>query len=212
MKTLIFDLDETLIHCLDDHDMKTDDKPAGDKEKKQRPKFDAVVPIKYSKEEVINANLYFRPGAIECLTKLKKHFEIVIFTASHPCYANRIIDMLDPQHSIISYRLFRDNCHKTADGVHIKDLRIIANRNPQDLILVDNAAHSYGFQLANGVPIVPFYCDKQDRQLFELVDFLLPLHDAADVRPLIQKTFKSQAVWRFSQDFKQAKDSLLQPV
>ncbi len=194
---------------MDDLDLKTGDKAA---EAKLRPKFDAVVPIKYSRDEVLNANLYFRPGAVECLTRLKKHFEVVIFTASHPCYANRIIDLLDPQHSIISYRLFRDNCYKTSEGVHIKDLRIIANRSAQDLILVDNAAHSYGFQLANGVPIIPFYHDKQDRQLFELTDFLIPLHDAADVRPLLQKTFKSHAVWKFSQDIKQATEALLQSV
>jgi CTD small phosphatase-like protein 2 len=40
--------------------------------------------------------------------------------------------------------------------MYIKDLRII-NRSMADMILVDNAAYSYNFQLDNGVPILPFY-------------------------------------------------------
>jgi CTD small phosphatase-like protein 2 len=38
----------------------------------------------------------------------------------------------------------------------VKDLRII-NRNLSDMVLVDNAAYSYAFQLENGIPILPFY-------------------------------------------------------
>lgn len=38
----------------------------------------------------------------------------------------------------------------------VKDLRVI-NRNLSDMILIDNAAYSYSFQLDNGIPIIPFY-------------------------------------------------------
>lgn len=37
------------------------------------------------------------------------------------------------------------------------------NRSLENTILVDNAAYSYFFQLENGVPIVPFYDDKDDK-------------------------------------------------
>jgi CTD small phosphatase-like protein 2 len=40
--------------------------------------------------------------------------------------------------------------------MYVKDLRII-NRAMADMILVDNAAYSYNYQLDNGVPILPFY-------------------------------------------------------
>jgi CTD small phosphatase-like protein 2 len=40
--------------------------------------------------------------------------------------------------------------------LHIKDLRIL-NRSLAEMILVDNAAYSYAFQLENGIPILPFY-------------------------------------------------------
>lgn len=40
--------------------------------------------------------------------------------------------------------------------MYIKDLRII-NRNLSEVVLVDNAAYSYAFQLENGIPILPYY-------------------------------------------------------
>lgn len=172
MKTLIFDLDETLIHCLDDHDLKTGEGSASHIDFSKQ-KFDMTVPIKYNKHEKVNANIFIRPGAQECLKKLKNHFEIVIFTASHSCYANKMIDILDPKHELITYRVFRDNCFRTEDGCYVKDLRIFANRSLNSMLLVDNAAYSFGYQLENGVPILPFYCDKSDRQLFRLTDWLM---------------------------------------
>jgi len=32
----------------------------------------------------------------------------------------------------------------------------------KDMLLVDNAAYSFGFQLENGLPIIPFYDSKED--------------------------------------------------
>lgn len=49
---------------------------------------------------------------------------------------------------------------KTEEGVYIKDLRIIKNRNLKDMVIIDNAVYSFGFQLDNGIPILPFYDDK----------------------------------------------------
>ena len=46
----------------------------------------------------------------------------------------------------------------------VKDLRVL-NRELSKLILVDNAAYSYGYQLSNGIPIIPFFDDKQDIEL-----------------------------------------------
>lgn len=46
--------------------------------------------------------------------------------------------------------------------MHIKDLRVIAGRDLKDVVLVDNAAYSFGFQLDNGIPIIPYYDNKND--------------------------------------------------
>ena len=61
-------------------------------------------------------------------------FELVIFTASVPDYANPIIDLLD-KNKRVHHRLFRQDCTETSSG-YIKDLNRV-NRNIKDLIIVD---------------------------------------------------------------------------
>lgn len=59
-----------------------------------------------------------------------------MFTASHEAYANAVADYLDPQHSLFSYRYFRESCFKTNEG-YIKDLRLI-DRPMGSMLLIDN--------------------------------------------------------------------------
>jgi CTD small phosphatase-like protein 2 len=33
------------------------------------------------------------------------------------------------------------------------------------MVIVDNAAYSFGYQIANGIPIIPYYQDKNDTEL-----------------------------------------------
>jgi CTD small phosphatase-like protein 2 len=125
----------------------------------------------------------------ESLENLSKYFEIIIFTASHQGYADRVIDILDPQGDLVSHRLFRNHCFQSKQGVYVKDLRII-NRKMEDMILVDNALYSYGLQLANGVPIIPFYNCKEDAELLILSEYLMSLRDEPDVREINNSVFR----------------------
>lgn len=42
------------------------------------------------------AGINIRPFAIEVLKDLSKQFEIIVFTASHSCYAAKVLEYLDP--------------------------------------------------------------------------------------------------------------------
>lgn len=35
-------------------------------------------------------------------------------------------------------------------------------RDLKNVVLVDNAAYSFGFQISNGIPIIPYYDNKSD--------------------------------------------------
>lgn len=63
----------------------------------------------------------------------------------------------------------------------IKDLKIL-NRPLSRVVLVDNASYSFVWQLDNGIPILPFYANQQDRELDSLKAYLMGLIDAKDVR------------------------------
>ena len=107
---------------------------------------------------------------------------MVVFTASHKAYADVVLDYLDPDKDLIDRRLYRESCVKTEEGVYIKDLRIIKNRNMKDIVIVDNAVYSFGFQLDNGIPILPFYDDKKDEEMLHLTTYLKTLSKMDDIR------------------------------
>ena len=67
-KVIIFDLDETLVHCMEDFDPN---------------EVDYVLPIEFP-DQTIDAGLNIRPYAFECLREVNKFFQVVVFTASHP--------------------------------------------------------------------------------------------------------------------------------
>lgn len=172
-KTVVFDLDETLVHCVDDPNM-----PA-----------DVRLPVTFPNGDVVEAGINIRPYAVEILKAANKAFEVIIFTASHSCYADVVLDFLDPDNSLIHHRFYRENCILT-ENVHIKDLRIFANRRLQDIVLVDNAAYSFGYQLDNGIPIISWHNDVHDKELYNLIEYLRSVEKADDVRVLNRKTFR----------------------
>ena len=106
------------------------------------------------------------------------------------------MDYLDPNSQYIQHRLFRENC-VNVEGVFIKDLRVI-NRNLSDIILVDNAAYSFSFQIENGIPIIPFYDNNEDKQLKDLTNLLIKMHNCNDVRDFIRNIFCFQKFSEFS--------------
>ena len=54
---------------------------------------------------------------------------------------------------------------------------------------MDNASYSFGFQIDNGIPIVPFYNSKDDVELIILKKYLEKLAKEKDVRDLNRRHF-----------------------
>jgi CTD small phosphatase-like protein 2 len=94
--------------------------------------------------KILKAGFNIRPFTQQCLEEVNKHYEVVVFTASHKWYADVILDYIDPEKKYIQHRLYREHCIKTTDNVYIKDLSIFKNRDLKDMIIVDNAVYSFG--------------------------------------------------------------------
>lgn len=77
-KTLVLDLDETLVHSS----FKPPKKP------------DIVLPVDIE-GRICHVYVLVRPGCIRFLTELSKYYELVIFTASLSKYADPLMDILD---------------------------------------------------------------------------------------------------------------------
>jgi CTD small phosphatase-like protein 2 len=132
--------------------------------------YDIKLPIKFPTGEIIYAGINIRPYAIELLKELSKSFEVIVFTASHSCYANVVLNYLDPEGKYIAHRLFREHC-LYIDKVHVKDLRVLG-RDLSQTVIIDNAAYSFAFQIDNGIPIIPYYEGKIDFELKALQSYL----------------------------------------
>ncbi|CAD8047513.1 unnamed protein product [Paramecium sonneborni] len=159
IQTLVFDLDETLIHCNDNNNDPTD----------------YVIQIQLPNEGTVEARINIRPFCQQMLRLLSSKFELMLFTASYQYYADKVLELIDPEGTIFQYRFYRDSCIEVEDGLFVKDLRIIGNRKLENILLVDNASYSYCYQLDNGVPIIPFYDNKYDKELIFLTDYLMGL-------------------------------------
>eukprot|EP00824_Muranothrix_gubernata_P010227 TRINITY_DN23151_c0_g1_i1.p1 TRINITY_DN23151_c0_g1~~TRINITY_DN23151_c0_g1_i1.p1 ORF type:complete len:431 (-),score=77.89 TRINITY_DN23151_c0_g1_i1:67-1359(-) len=171
--TVVWDLDETLIHCCEDISERSE-----------------VVPVKLQTGEIVKAGINVRPFIRDCIEELMiNNCENILFTASQRCYADPMIDHLEKDGQLFDYRLYRDSCIKTPQGLYVKDLRVLG-RPLEKTILIDNAAYSFGFQISNGLPIIPFYDDKEDRVLKKVQEYLLTLIELPDITPSINEKFK----------------------
>ncbi len=63
-------------------------------------------------------------------------------------------------------------------------------RDLAKVVLVDNAAYSYAFQISNGIPIIPYYEAEGDYELPALKEYLMGLRGCIDVRVRNEETFK----------------------
>ena len=46
----------------------------------------------------------------EMLSELKKHYELILFTASQSDYANKVIDVIEKDEKYFDHRLVHDDC------------------------------------------------------------------------------------------------------
>lgn len=105
-----------------------------------------------------------------------------MFTASSPTYASAIVKFLDPNGRYIIGILNRSNCIKTKHGYFIKDLRIVKGKDMKKTLIVDNLAHSFSFQIENGIPILEWHQGKRDEELKCLLPYLVEAASVEDVR------------------------------
>lgn len=130
-----------------------------------------------------------RPYCKEFLEKISKLYEVFLFTASTEAYAKAIIESIDTNKIIKG--LFTDKVTmNTKNGFIIKDLRIFVNRNLKDMIIVDNLAHCFSYQIDNGVPLLEWQSDPNDRELKYLYGYLKKAVEYDDVREYNRKMLR----------------------
>jgi len=174
-KTLVLDLDETLVHsCF---------QPVHN--------ADFVIPIVI---EGTRHTVYVlkRPFVDDFLTEMGKLYEIVVFTASVSLYANPLLDLLDPN-KVISHRLFREHC-TFMDGSYVKDLSRLG-RTLESTIIIDNSKNCYKLQPENAMASLTWLEDKRDAQLVRMIPYLVRCNQDPQVYEVLKDWSRDEAQW-----------------
>jgi len=167
--SLVLDLDETLVHCSLTDSVDCD--------------FSFNIEFE---GEICKIYVKTRPYMMEFIKRVSEKFELILFTASLPAYANNLMDILD-RDRLIKHRLFRNSC-SFVNYNYVKDLSTIG-RDLSKTAIIDNSPQAFSFQLSNGIPIKSWYGDPSDMELVKLLPFLEKMLQVDDVRDLITEEF-----------------------
>ncbi|ERF74656.1 hypothetical protein EPUS_00786 [Endocarpon pusillum Z07020] len=209
-KTLILDLDETLIHSLakggrmsSGHMVEVKlNAPIGLTSSPNTPIIGPQHPILYY--------VHKRPHCDEFLRKVCQWYKLVVFTASVQEYADPVVDWLEQERKFFQGRYYRQHC-TFRNGAYIKDLSSI-EPDLSRVAILDNSPMSYIFHEGtstididelgglidygcgmesdtgnadNAIPIEGWINDPTDNDLLHLIPLLEALQYVTDVRALL---------------------------
>ncbi|KAJ5610806.1 hypothetical protein N7510_007525 [Penicillium lagena] len=184
-KTLVLDLDETLIHSL----AKGGRMSSGHmvEVKLSMPMTTALSPggpqTTLGPQHPILYYVHKRPHCDDFLRKICKWYKLVIFTASVQEYADPVIDWLEQERKYFQARYYRQHC-TFRNGAYIKDLSSV-EPDLSKVMILDNSPMSYIFHEDNAIPIEGWINDPTDNGLLHLVPMLEALQYVTDVRALL---------------------------
>ena len=126
--------------------------------------------------------VYERNDLREFLKEVALLFEVWVFTASKKEYADAIIKRLDPEDSIFSKRLYRQNCVIDENGKLRKDLTVVAGDKLKEVILVDDDPENVEHNEHNSIQIRKFGPDMgADTELLRVFGILKELSETDNV-------------------------------
>lgn len=173
-RTLILDLDETLIYCS-----------------AKCSNLDAI-PIPGLSEGQI-AYVHKRPFLDEFLSKVSKQFTVIVYSAAMDQYVQRVVSGIDPHGKYIKAMIGRSGCVKLDENVMLKSMDLFKQIDLQKCVIVENNPQCFAQNLDNVIPIVSFNGDMMDTELENLRVFLENLIKKKDFRVVLRRAFQLES-------------------
>ena len=178
-KTLVLDLDQTLIDCA----------------------LVSITPnsqpshFVYKDSSGGRAQVWCRPGLQEFLEAVSKVFEVVLFTAAGQRHADAVLGFIDPSRTLFHHRLYQQHTSPDPDWPWVKDLRRLG-RDLGSTVIIDDCEKAATATPGNWVGIKPFSQTtafwSNDKALNEILNFLTEkVLPASDVRLAIASHYNN---------------------
>ena len=137
--SLVLDLDETLI-CI---------KKGNNKR------------IKLNLNNNNLMELVLRPGLIDFLQKMKKLYELILFSLGTNEYVSPIIKNIEKKEKFFEHILYREHVTYDDNGNFFKNLNLL-NRDVKNILIVDDNYKNFKYHKSNGICIKPFNGDSNN--------------------------------------------------
>ena len=148
--SLVLDLDETLI-CI---------------------KRDRNNKIKFSQTNNL-ITLILRPGLLDFLRKMKKIYELILFSMGTNEYVSPIIKTIEKNEKFFEHILYREHVTYDDNGNFFKNLNLL-NRDVKNIIIVDDNYKNFKNHKLNGICIKPFFGDSiNDKNTLKILGTIL---------------------------------------
>ena len=137
--TIILDLDETLIY------------------------LEKEYYIFNNNHNTKNKKLTLRPGLFNFLDRMKKIYEIILFTFSSPEYANPIIELIEKDEKYFEHKLYIQHA-SYFNNEYVKNINDLGRNLKNTLIIDNNINNIHKSNRDNSICIKPFYGDIENEK------------------------------------------------
>jgi RNA polymerase II subunit A small phosphatase-like protein len=182
---LILDLDETLIHATAE---------------KVREGYDF---------QVYQYFIYQRPGLAAFLAQCAEHFQLAVWSSASDDYVQAIVERIVPPSLPLAFVWGRSRCTRcllpeideddflsfdyASKYEFAKRLKKVRRRgfDLNRTLIVDDTPEKVSQNYGNAIYIKPYLAEVHDTELTSLADYLLTLKDAANVRSIEKRYWRT---------------------
>ena len=160
--------------------------------------FDNQVSL-VSKGETETFGVNLRPFLREVLLSLRKKFNLFVFTQGQNKISERLVEIIEKEGPIFSGCFYRSECTELStlkETFFVLDFSVFDNINLDETLLIDSSIMHFAFQLGNGVPVLPFFDNKNDAELKTLAKFLMSAGDDETLKAFCKKHLKLEEKYK----------------
>lgn len=128
-----------------------------------------------------------RPFLRDFLRTAAARFEVVLFTAADAHYADQVLDRLDPDGVLICHRLYRDHCSREEGTAGRVKDLSRLGRPLEHTFIIDDNPVSFRWQPTNAVAIPAWRGERDDDALHRLRGLLAAVEAAATVYDVLDR-------------------------